>query len=179
MDVDINIQNNNTASITDYCLADVPALNINESPKEAVQNRYGFMLGNIGLLIAENTLSEVMKAFRVYPVPNTKSWLQGLTNLRGNLVPVYDLGLFLDIVDTPIQHNNLLVLDKGEEAIGILVDSLPIPHDTSTWKRSKNNTELPTGLKNYIDDVYDNNGVLWGSFNHRQFFEAVKSAVSI
>jgi len=176
---DGNSQSDVTETTTDYYLPDVPALNINESPKQAIQNRYGFILGNMGLLIAQNALSEVMKSFKVYPVPKTKSWLQGLTNLRGNLVPVYDLGLFLGIVDAPIQHNNLLILDKGDEAVGILIENLPVPHDTSTWKPLKNNVELPAELKNCIDDVYENNGMVWGSFDHRRFFEAVKSAVSI
>ena len=53
--------------------------------------RYGFTVGKVALLMRSDCMSEVVKPPPIYPIPNTPPWLSGILNLRGNLVPVFDL----------------------------------------------------------------------------------------
>ena len=40
--------------------------------------RYGFRVGSIGFLIPPHTVAEVIEPPRIYPLPNTQSWLLGM-----------------------------------------------------------------------------------------------------
>jgi hypothetical protein len=58
------------------------------------------------------------------PVPNVKSWLRGVLNLRGNLVPVFDIGLWQGIEALPASAQ-VLVIAPGPEAMGVLCCETP------------------------------------------------------
>ena len=106
-------------------------------------SRYGFIIENMGFLIAENTLSEVVKNTKIYPIPHTKSWMRGLINLRGNLVPAYDFSLLLGLSKNEAEHDNLLVLGKGIYSAGLLIDKVPRSYDIRGWKKM---VEIPCHL---------------------------------
>ncbi|MHB8570662.1 MAG: chemotaxis protein CheW, partial [Metallibacterium sp.] len=60
------------------------------------------------------------------PVPGTQPWLLGVANIRGNLVPVVDLGLFLFGSATLIGERTrvLLVRQGNSGSVGLLVDEV-------------------------------------------------------
>lgn len=58
------------------------------------------------------------------PVPNVKSWLRGILNLRGNLVPVFDIGLWQGREALPASAQ-ILVISPGPEAMGVLCCETP------------------------------------------------------
>ncbi|RJQ19411.1 MAG: hypothetical protein C4560_06315 [Nitrospiraceae bacterium] len=57
-------------------------------------------------------------------VPDSPSWLKGLVNLRGNLVPVIDLAVAFKIRDRADQGYNVIILSIKNRIMGILVDSI-------------------------------------------------------
>ncbi len=166
-------------ALTRFKRPDISVLGLEDSSDKAVQTRFGFKLENIGILISERTLSEVMKSFQVYPIPNTQPWMQGLTNLRGNLIPVYDLALLLGLTTEPMEHNNLLILEKGEDSIGVLIDNLPRSRDISQWHSLMHSPRLPAGLTDYLIEVYAVDEVIWISFDHKGFFESLKPDIAM
>jgi len=52
------------------------------------------------------------------PVPNVVPWLRGVLNLRGNLVPVFDLGLWQGMDAQPADAA-VLVLAPGAESVAV------------------------------------------------------------
>jgi twitching motility protein PilI len=158
---------------------DTALLGLDVSAHDYQQPRYGFKVSNVGLLISPETMCEVMKNFTVYPVPNTKPWMHGLVNLRGNLIPVYDLSMLLGLSEYPVAHKNLLVMDKGSDSVGILIDTLPQPCDLRRCKKLSHVPNLPAGLKNCIADAYSVDDVLWLGFNHKEYFHYLMDTVSI
>ena len=82
--------------------------------------RYGFWIGDFGLLIDQDTTSEVLERWVIYPLPNVPAWFFGLINLRGNLVPIFDVKQFLQLEEGTREKRWLLILDQGEGTVGFL-----------------------------------------------------------
>ena len=130
-------------------------------------------------MIPERTLCEVVRDFRYYPLPNTKPWFKGLTNLRGNLVPVYDLSFLIDSNSSDSECSNLIVLEQGEDAVAFLSDNLPKTHEVSRWHKLMHKPGMPSGLTEFINEVYAVKETVWIGFNHKQFFGYLKDMLSV
>lgn len=140
--------------------------------------RYGFVVDGIGFMISSEILCEVVKYYKVYPIPNTQPWMQGLVNLRGNLIPAYDLSMLLGFRDVPMKKGNLLVIDRGQESVGILIDSLPQPCDISGLSEIAEIPKLPSGLSEFVTDAYSSDDVIWVGFKHKYFFKSLMDSVA-
>jgi twitching motility protein PilI len=156
---------------------DAALLGLDLSHNDYQLPRYGFIVNGIGFMISSEILSEVVKTYTVYPIPNTRAWMKGLVNLRGNLVPVYDLSMLLGLTDVPVQQGSLLVLDKGQDSVGILIDGLPLPCDISSWSKTMQVPELPAGLSDFVTDAYIADDLIWLGFKHKEFFKSVMKSI--
>lgn len=165
-------------ALTRFKRPDISFLDFEAISRHEIKKRYGFIIGNLGMILPDGTLSEVMKMFEVFPVPNTEKWFKGMTNVRGNLVPVYDLSMMLGYTDETAKFNNLLVLDKGAGSIGILMNNLPRPYEVSVWKVVENRSEIPSAFDGFVDESYEDEGIVWACIDHKRFFESIKSAVA-
>ena len=138
--------------------------------------RYGVWLDRIGLLIPLHTQSEVIDNVPIYPLPNTTVWFSGLCNLRGNIIPIYDLeSLFGFRKGVPEKHY-LLILDKGEKAVGILTKVLPQPHLLGNNLIMLNRPPMPQSLEAHVSTAYIIDQQVWFDFNHESFFNAIGKA---
>ncbi|HED34553.1 MAG TPA: hypothetical protein ENJ08_10100 [Gammaproteobacteria bacterium] len=142
-----------------------------------VASQYGFTIGHIGFLIAPSTFSEIVRNVSIYPIPNTTQWMKGLVNLRGNLVPVYDLTLLLGYPPQQSDDINLLVLGKDSMAVSILVDRMPAPCDTGNWDIIAEIPEHLASLKDYVSKVYSADEKIWLEFNHSDYFKSIKEQI--
>lgn len=157
---------------------DTALLGLDISDNAHEKQRYGFKISGIGFLISSETPCEVMKNFIVYPIPKMKQWLHGLVNLRGNLIPVYDMSMLLGLSDEPMNHENLLIIDKGTESAGILLDTLPQPFDISEWQEISYTPKLPAGLSECVSNAYSIEDVLWIEFNHKDYFNSLMDRIT-
>lgn len=154
-------------------------LNSQGSDLKGQTSRYGFIIENLGFLIAKNTLSEIVKNTQIYPIPNTRNWMKGLVNIRGNLVPVYDFSVLLGLVEVNNEYNNLLILGKDSLSVGVLIDGLPRQCDVDSWQKL---AELPCdieGLEDFVEEAYISDDVVWMDFNQEGYFESIKQQVVI
>ena len=155
----------------------IPAGMIIDLPTPArTRARYGFRIGDIGLLIDADTVSEVMEPLPTQPLPHTADWLLGLCNLRGNLVPIYDLERLFGLQIRDPHNRMLLLIDEGEKAVGILIDGLPSVPDLS--HRLNRIPPIPTMLTNHVGDAYFKDQQIWLEFNHDSFFRALADQVT-
>lgn len=160
-------------------LAQTPlnALGNDELSKADPASRYGFSIGKIGFLIAQDTFSEIIRNISIYPIPNTKDWMKGLINLRGNLVPVYDLSLLLGYSHTPSSSTSLVVLGKDSLCAGILIERLPKPCNIAEWKTISSIPQQLSGLEAYIDNAYASEEKIWLELNHYDYFKSIKEQI--
>lgn len=146
------------------------------APAAIARLRYGFRVGAIGLLIEPDTLSEVVEKPLIYPLPNTPAWLTGLINLRGNLVPLFDLRPLLEADDGPATKQSVLILDDADAAVGILIDGLP--HNPDLSRRLQRLPPLPPLLRDHAAAAYVKDGTVWLEFNHRGFFQTLAARIA-
>lgn len=77
------------------------------------------------LLIPIEVPSQVALEPVLAPVPNVKSWLRGVLNLRGNLVPVFDIAAACGFAISDLQSSTVLVLEPANNPIGFLCIESP------------------------------------------------------
>jgi chemotaxis signal transduction protein len=72
-------------------------------------------------------VKEIAKAGHFTYVPNTSSFVLGVHNLRGDIIPIIDLRIFFNI---PVEERkdddleNLIVVSVGEQSFGVVVDHI-------------------------------------------------------
>ena len=145
-----------------------------------ISRRLGFYIGNLGLLIAKAAISELTYPLPLCPIPNTAAWLLGLINLRGNLVPVFDLHKLLQLKPKEDTIPMLLILGSGESAGAMLIDSLPV-HLNFFEEDDKLTTlpPLPNIIKSYASTGYEKEDEFWFNFDHLGFFEYLATQAAV
>ena len=89
------------------------------------ESRQGFRIGEFGLMIRYEDGSELSDVPVIHRLPNTPDWFCGIANLHGKLIPVFDLAKYIGIDSAPETKRMLLVLSRGRDATGILIDGIP------------------------------------------------------
>lgn len=76
-----------------------------------------------GVHIAD--VKEIIAMMKTTPVPKTPKFIQGVMNLRGNIIPVVDMRLKFDMPSIPPQTYTAIVIIKlAEKQIGFIVDKV-------------------------------------------------------
>ncbi|MEO1576478.1 MAG: chemotaxis protein CheW, partial [Pseudomonadota bacterium] len=86
---------------------------------------HGVRVGRMGFLLPQTTSSEVVEPLSICDIPRSPGYLHGVINVRGNLVPVFDLARALAINHPPASRPRYLVVNFEEDSIAILVSELP------------------------------------------------------
>ena len=70
-------------------------------------------------------VQEVVRVVPIVPMRGARAAVLGVMNLRGRIVPVFDLGLWLDAghVDAD-EHSRIVVVERDDELIGVLVSAV-------------------------------------------------------
>jgi purine-binding chemotaxis protein CheW len=68
---------------------------------------------------------EILRLAALSQVPNAAPDLLGLLNLRGRVIPVFDLGRSLGLGSRPLAlRMYIIIAEVGDEALGIVVDDV-------------------------------------------------------
>ncbi|MCO5786785.1 chemotaxis protein CheW [Pseudomonas sp. G11-1] len=85
----------------------------------------GFRLAGQPMVAAMGEVSEILHEPRYTALPRVKSWVRGVANVRGRLLPIIDLSHFLGASSNiPRKQRRVLVVDRDELFVGLLVDEL-------------------------------------------------------
>jgi len=148
---------------------------VTHESKEVEQLRYGFRAGDIGLIMDEVLGSEIVDKIPVCAIPDTPPWFPGVVNIRGNIVPVFDLKMIFNS-DEKTSLQKLLVVGKEGKAAGILIDELPqaLPDLDSTTDL----TSIPPILNECVRSVYKQDENIWVELDFNNFFAEVRKQFS-
>ena len=102
--------------------------------KQDEQQLVVFDLADEGYGVDISAVREIIRLQEITQVPRTPEFVEVVINLRGKIIPVIDLrkrfGLTVEVVS---QDNRIVVVDIGDQDIGVVVDAvtevLRIPTD--------------------------------------------------
>lgn len=117
------------------------------------QQREGFQIGHLGLMIRYEDGSELADLPLIYRLPNAPAWFTGVANLHGLLVPVFDLALYLGIEHRVGVKPMLLVLGHGADAAGVVIDGLPLRLRFRFADRA-DGAPVPAALEGCVNETY-------------------------
>lgn len=97
------------------------------SQKEAIQtwSGIGFRMGERLFVAPMGEIGEVLHEPRYTLLPGVKSWVKGVANVRGRLLPIMDLCAFFGGELSPLRKKRrVLIVDHQEIFAGLTVDEV-------------------------------------------------------
>lgn len=133
-----------------------------------------FRLGGEAFLIAREETREVL----AYPaavtrVPGARGWIRGLSNVRGQLLPVIDLRAFLGAGSTTVSRSSRVLLANHREIpAGLVVDEVM---GFRRFYDSEFSADLPPTLlrcERYLAGAFRRGAEVWPVFSVRALLES-------
>ncbi|VAW75873.1 hypothetical protein MNBD_GAMMA12-642 [hydrothermal vent metagenome] len=128
--------------------------------------RHGFYIANLGLLIPTALTCELTEKFQICKIANTPDWFAGMTNLRGNIAPIFDLATLFGIAVQKKQSKGnsltrkLLFIKVNNDWAGFYSDGLPTRVILKDSDRINGLDSVPRRLKPFITHCYQQK-VIW------------------
>ena len=150
--------------------------NASDLPQQVEAVRYwrgvGFMVAGQTFAAEMEDVAEILQPPRLTRVPGVRSWVLGVANVRGRLVPVMDLAGLLQL---PSKANwrsrRVLVVEDGDHLTGLMVDAV-----LGLQQFPEEDSQMPDGLDpayaGYISNCYQRDGNLWPVFQLRQLIQS-------
>lgn len=82
-----------------------------------------FKLDDKVYAIETGTVEEITKRVTSTKVPNAPEWVDGLINLRGNVITLLNLSKLLHQQDS-VCYNNIIIIRNKEEMVGLMVEEV-------------------------------------------------------
>lgn len=154
------------------------------------EQRQGFLVGQIGLMISYEDGSELVDMPELYHLPNAPAWFVGLVNLHGNMIPVFDLAVYLGVGKSSFaiaQEKKaddsslstklmLLVLAHGEDAAGVVVHGIPQRLYLSGQKKMAPDV-APDSLLPHVTDAYLMEQQMWFDLQCDSLLHALEQSI--
>jgi len=84
-----------------------------------------FHLKNVEFAIDIQQLREVLKYVHITRLPGTTDFIEGVINLRGEVIPVIDLGKRFGTGDSAIDaKTRIIIVEIGGQLLGLVVDQV-------------------------------------------------------
>ena len=83
-----------------------------------------FTVGDVNYGVPVEQVREVRDVQTVTPVPGAPSYIEGVTNLRGQIITVMDLRKRLNIDGAEDRGKKIIVIELGKTAVGVVVDTV-------------------------------------------------------
>jgi purine-binding chemotaxis protein CheW len=92
-------------------------------------------------------IKEVMSYRKITPLPNMKGFIKGIINLRGIIIPVFELKMKFDLsVDPYTPFHVIVVMEIAGRIMGIIADEISDVVELSP-QNVQSTTNLPPGLQ--------------------------------
>lgn len=157
------------------------ALLAGENNDDSATHRYGFKINRLGLTYPTNISSEVIKAVHVCVIPHSPKWIQGVINVRGHLVPVFDLDMLFNEQRTT--NSLFLILNKGSTATALRINKFP-ELLTNARKAGKSDSafsssHIPAAIREHINSCFHTESQAWLELDLVAFFSSLKQKVTL
>jgi len=113
------------------------------SEEDQLMQLVGFNIGTELFGVSILMVQEIIRSAPITTVPNSPDFIEGIINLRGNIVPVIDLRKRLNIYreDMDYEKSWILILNVNDRVTGFIVDFV-----TKVLKINENTVEPPPDI---------------------------------
>ncbi len=126
----------------------------------------GFRVGERHFASRIDEIAELLTPLPLTPVPGTQRWVRGIANVRGNLVPVIDLGDFLFDASTRVgERSRLLITRQQGSQVGLLVDEVVGQRNLGDEQRNVAEPEADERVKRFVEENVTLDGQRIGLFS--------------
>lgn len=126
----------------------------------------GFVAADHELLVVLDKVVEIIEDVHFTALPNVASWFLGLSNVRGNLMPVVDLTHYLFGIKTArTDKMRILVLKDEPVNIGFVISAVLGMRYFQPHQRHEPSSSLNNKLSEYIHCAYQANNEYWNEFD--------------
>ncbi len=140
----------------------------------------GFSLAGQRLIAKMSDVTEILPPPSTIRLPGVKTWVKGLANIRGNLMPILDMNDFLQgAISKTSKDNRILVINKDGVNAGLLVDEVFGLRRFKPEMIEQQNYADSNVLRPYLDGAFSDTQFQWDIFNvkklvnHEQFLKVV------
>jgi purine-binding chemotaxis protein CheW len=108
-----------------------------------------FTVDNVNYGVPVDQVREVRDMQSVTPVPGAPAYVEGVTNLRGQIITVVDLRKRLGLPENRGMGEKIMIIDLDKSAVGVVVDSVT---EVSTIREVdvEKNMEVTSALGDFI-----------------------------
>lgn len=153
--------------IASRCRAEAAGL---PAQKEIVQtwSGIGFRLAGRHLVAPMGEVSEILHEPRYTLLPGVKSWVRGVANVRGRLLPIINLcGFFGQELTGTRKQRRVLVVERGELLAGLIVDEVLGMQHFPVDSFAEDLPPLEANITPFIQGVFQSD-VPWLVFSPRE-----------
>lgn len=160
-----------TVALTRYFVAPDHEQGLTDTAGSSGQvQRYGFRIGGCRFVHDLTLAVELIELPHCYDLPNSSTWFSGLVNLRGNLVPVFDLKNLLGGSGPAGDRQMLLVIGNGETVAGLVIDGTPDHISLDAGSRIEQPERVPEVLLEHLQGAYEFAGETWYQASYEGLF---------
>jgi len=150
-----------------------------EAQNNLSETRYHeFSVGDLNILISDQYSPEILEDNVVYPMLLTPDWVIGTCNVRGEIIPIFDLEkiIYPDISVAKPTNYKTLILHEGNNAIGLPLFKLPELIHLEEEDHISNYSKFPELIKPYVKMVYKRKLKIWVLIDFSSFFTFLKTS---
>lgn len=126
----------------------------------------GFRLGKRRLVSSFDEVVEILPLPPVTPVPGAQNWMMGVANVRGSLLPVVDLKMFLEGERTVVHEGQrVLVVRQAGGNVAVTIDELFGQRTFNDSHRAEAAGHVDGRYGHFVGQAYRLADQTWGVFN--------------
>lgn len=126
----------------------------------------GFSLLGQHFVAPMGEITELLEVPAYTRLPGVESWVRGVANVRGRLLPVFDLAAFFNgKISSPRKQRRVLVLEVDDLYSGLLVDQV---FGMQHFFLDNFSSEMPSDdgeVNPFLDGHYQQSGQQWSLFS--------------
>jgi twitching motility protein PilI len=142
----------------------------------------GFSLMGSLFVAPMGEVSEMLEVPSYTHLPGVQPWVKGVANVRGRLLPLFDMGVFFgDRLGGSRKQRRILILETEDLYTGLIVDQVfgmqHFPMDEYSYQSGK----VAESLQPFVTGSYSQGSEVWSVFrpsllaNDARFTNAAKS----
>jgi len=161
-----------------YGAALTDQMEVHAAPRDdSATLRRGVVLGDFGLMFPHHAVAELLDpAPPLHVIPHTPEWFSGVVNVRGNIVPTFDLNSLLGGQANDGDDCYMFAYGQGDATAAFFIHQLPQLMRLDPASKLMQNS-MTTTLDAHIQGGYLIDGFIWVDMQMEPMFDALSAMI--